>query len=100
MRRPGFYFIQTDPDPTRSNGGVAVYERDGFICSHCGVAVFVEPFCDPADMGGRCGICSGKDGLSGLICKKCEAKGTCDPFEEQLKRVEARRMLFTEIGKQ
>jgi hypothetical protein len=99
MRRPGFYFHQTDADPQRSKGQQAVTESDGFICAHCGRAVFVKPMADPADMGGKCSLCAGRDGLSGLICKHCAAKGTCDPFEEKLRRVEAGKMLFTDIGR-
>ena len=99
MRRPGFYFIVDDPDPQKSKGEQRITESDGFVCAHCGQAVFVPPMCDPAAMGGRWSICGGNDGLQGLICPRCEAKGTCDPFEEKLRRVEAREMLFTDIGK-
>jgi hypothetical protein len=99
MRRPGFYFHQTDDDPQRSKGQQRVTESDGFVCAHCQRAVFVKPMADPADFGGFCRICGGSDYLSGLICPQCEAKGTCDPFEEKLRRVEARKMLFTDIGR-
>lgn len=75
MRRPGGYLICTDPDATQ--------EHDTFSCAHCNAIVTVEPFADPADMGGRCGVCDG------LICKTCNATGLCDPLEEKLKRAEA-----------
>lgn len=95
MRHPGFYAEWTD-----SNGELKRIERDGFVCAHCGCAVFVKPMCDPADMGGRCFLCSDdRYPLKGLICKRCAAKGNCEPFERQLERVEARRMLFTDIGR-
>jgi hypothetical protein len=98
MRRPGFYFVCDDPDPTKSKGQQRITEREGFICSHCGKAVWVEPLADPADFGGRCTICSdNRDPLKGLVCKPCRLKGKCMPFEEQLARVEARKMLFTQI---
>jgi hypothetical protein len=99
MRRPGFYLIQTDPDPQRSKGEVAVKETDGFMCAHCQQAVFVKPFADPADFGGFCRICGSSNYLDGLICPRCAAKGGCDRFEEKLKRVEAGEMLFTDIGR-
>lgn len=100
MRRTGFYLIREDPDPQRSKGEVAVYECDGFMCSHCNKAVFVPPMADPATFAGRCSICSDRsDPLKGLVCRECKAKGKCTPFEEQLARCERREMLFTDIGK-
>jgi hypothetical protein len=80
MRNPGGYSIIVDPD----HGTI---EEDTFTCRHHGGVVFVKPFCDPADMGGRCTVCGG------LICKACVAKGGCDPLEEQLARMESRRYL-------
>jgi hypothetical protein len=99
MRRTGFYFIQTDDDPQRSKGQQKLKESDGFVCAHCNTGVFVPPFCDPADVGGFCRICGGTNYLDGLICPRCEATGVCDPFEEKLKRVEAGRMLWSDIGR-
>ena len=99
MRRPGFYFHQTDDDPQRSKGQRGVTEADGFVCAHCQKAVFVKPFSDPADMGGFCRICGGSDYLSGLICPGCVAKGGCVPFEKKLELVEAGKMLWADIGR-
>jgi len=76
MRRPCGYSIITDPE-------AGVKESDTFTCQHCQKVIFVKPFCDPADMGGRCTCCDG------LICPNCVGKG-CDPVEEKLKRAEAR----------
>ena len=99
MRRQGFYFRREDEDPQRSKGQVRVFERDGFICSHCGKAVFVPPMCDPASVAGRCTICSdSKDPLKGLVCAPCKKLGKCLPFEEQLARCEQREILFSDIG--
>lgn len=83
MRNPGGYLVTNDPDPTKSKGQKATVENDTFTCAHCGCLVTVKPLCDPADMGGRCTICSG------LVCKRCHGIGRCDPFEEKLKRQEA-----------
>ena len=77
MRRPGGYLIATGPEgPAR--------EADTFTCSHSGRVVIVKPFCDPADMGGRCTICGG------LIAKEEVGKG-CDVLERKLLRWEARK---------
>ena len=78
MRKPGGYSIIIDPAYARPQ------EADTFTCQHCQCVVFVKPMCDPADMGGRCTCCDK------LICKNCVGKG-CDPVEEKLQRLEARR---------
>ena len=80
MRNPGGYSIITEP-------GKADVERDTFTCRHCQKVVFVKPFCDPADMGGRCTLCGG------LHCSECVGKG-CDVVEKKLMREEARHNLF------
>lgn len=79
MRNPGGYSIVTDPV-------MGTREEDTFTCRHCGTVVFVKPFCDPADMGGRCTCCDA------LICKNCVGKG-CDHIEKKLQRMESRRYL-------
>jgi hypothetical protein len=75
MRNPGGYSIIIEP-------GKPDLEQETFTCKHCNRVVFVEPFMDAADFGGRCTLCDG------LICPDCVGKG-CDPFEEKLKRMEA-----------
>ncbi len=97
MRRPGFYFHQTDEDPQRSKGQVALLESDGFVCAHCQQAVFVPPRCDPADVVGFCRLCGGNDYLSGLICPRCVTIGTCKPFEKKLEQVEAGKRLWSDV---
>ena len=77
MRNPGGYSIITEP-------GKRDVEEDSFTCRHCGGVVWVKPFADPADMGGRCTCCDA------LICKHCVGKG-CDHIEKKLARWEARR---------
>ncbi|WP_257318451.1 hypothetical protein [Shinella pollutisoli] len=76
MRSPGGILICTDVTG-------AAREADTFTCAHCNAVVIVKPMTDPAEMGGRCRMCDG------LICKRCAARGVCDPFEEKLKRIEA-----------
>ncbi len=58
-------------------------EMATFTCGHCQAIRHVKPYCDPADLGGLCKICMG------VVCEKCVGNG-CDPFEEKLKRQEAR----------
>jgi hypothetical protein len=64
-------------------------ECDTFTCAHCSTVVFVQPYCDPADMGGLCPKCSSPKKPS-YLCPECTDKGGCDPYEEKLKRWEAR----------
>lgn len=75
-------------------GGIV--EQESFTCKHCQKIVFVKPLCDPADMGGLCKVCDG------LICPGCYAKrmagGPCDPWEEKMKRMEARDATRRSMG--
>ncbi|MGP0093123.1 MAG: hypothetical protein ACLPKB_24760 [Xanthobacteraceae bacterium] len=82
MRNPGGYFISTDPHPRR--GRFACTEVDTFSCRHCNRVVFVQPMCDPSDMGGLCKVCMG------YVCPRCAGTGRCDPLEAKLEREEAR----------
>jgi len=75
----------------RNAGGYAVLynengvhkEADTFTCHHCCTVQHVAPKCDPADLGGLCKSCMK------LICPRCANKGTCEPWEEQMRRAEA-----------
>lgn len=67
-------------------------ECDTFTCFHCNRVVFVKPKCDPADLGGLC------KGCMKLICANCVGKGNCDPWEEQMKRAEARYLFLCDAG--
>lgn len=68
-----------------------VSEYDTFTCFHCNRVTHVKPRMDPADLGGMCKICYK------LICARCVDKG-CDPFEEKLKRAEARQEALRSYG--
>jgi DNA-directed RNA polymerase subunit RPC12/RpoP len=81
MRGTSGYATLYDPD---FKGGHPK-EADTFTCAHCNSIVHVKPRAPLEDMGGYCTVCSS------LICLKCVGTGTCDPFEEKLKRMEARR---------
>lgn len=62
----------------------SVREADTFTCAHCNRVKHVKAGCDPAELGGHCKVCDR------LICERCVATGKCEPFEEKLKRAEAR----------
>lgn len=72
-------------------------ECDTFTCAHCCKVVFVQPKCDPADLGGLCPICSSHNKPS-YICPACVTKGVCDPHEEKLRRAEARGRFLRDAG--
>lgn len=77
MRRPQGYAVTTEP-------GKADVEEDTFTCCHCNGIVFVRPREDPSSMGGFCRLCMSH------TCAACANKGTCDPFEKKLERLEAK----------
>ena len=85
MRNPGGYLITTYADGRTT-------ELDSFTCSHCNTVVFVNPRCDPTDLGGRCTCCDK------LICKFCVGK-SCVPIEEHLRRVELRKEIFGDFSR-
>lgn len=58
-------------------------EMKTFTCGHCNKPQIVKPMQRPEDLGGSCYVCWS------LVCAKCVG-GSCDPFEEKLKRVEDR----------
>lgn len=76
--RPQGYAVITDPDV----GTVA--ECSTMTCAHCNRVQHIKPKQRPEDLGGLCKQCMG------LVCCACVATGACDPFEEKLKRMEAR----------
>lgn len=83
MRRPGGYLVGHGP------AGV-IDEADTFTCSHCQRIVRVKPRCDPADMGGRCGVCDR------LICPTCVGRG-CTPWEKRMEEMERRERLRRDV---
>jgi hypothetical protein len=64
------------------SGPDGTQEKATFTCAHCQNVRRVEPFCDPADLGGLCRVCDG------VICEKCLGKG-CDPIMKKIERQEA-----------
>jgi hypothetical protein len=81
MRGTTGYATLFDPD---FKGGHPK-EADTFTCAHCNRIVHVRPRAPLEELGGRCTICDD------LICPQCVGTGLCDPFEEKLKRLEARK---------
>lgn len=63
-------------------------ECDTFTCAHCNRIVHVPPKPQPMP-GGTCALCGFK-----LICDQCVDKGTCDPLEKKLERIEASARFF------
>ncbi len=85
MRKPQGYATIVDPDaPT--------VEMDTFTCAHCNCVKHVKPRERPEDTGGLCKQCMK------LICAQCVERGHCDPFEEKLRREEARYHALRSYG--
>lgn len=74
------------------SGPLGSIREDFFVCHHDQRIVVVKPREDPANMGGLCKTCMK------LICPKCVTKGTCDPWEEQMARAEARQRFLRSAG--
>lgn len=89
MRQAQGYTIITGPDPGTG-------EKDSFTCAHCNCVRFVKPMCPASAMPDVCHLCGDKHRPS-FICEGCVGK-PCDPFEEKLKRVEARARFRVEIA--
>lgn len=87
FRRPQGYGVVTDPDMD-----VPDSEHDTFTCGHCQHLVIVPARCSPEKLGGLCKRCDQ------LICPRCVDKGICDPWEEQMKRMEARATALRSYG--
>jgi hypothetical protein len=87
MRQAQGYTIITGPDPGAG-------EADSFTCAHCNRVRFVKAFERAEDLGGICHLCGDKNRPS-FICEHCVGHG-CDPFEEKLKRMEARSHFMAE----
>lgn len=84
MRNPGGQFVCSSPD--------AVQEFDTFTCGHCNKVKMVQHKQRPEDIGGVCKMCMK------LICEHCVNTGACDPFEEKLKREEAKYHALRSYG--
>ena len=84
MRKPQGYATLVGP---LDRGPKALRQQgvaDTFTCAHCQRIVHVPVKCDPADLGGLCKICMG------LVCPRCHVTRTCTPWEERMRRMEAR----------
>ena len=68
--------------------GPGTGEADTYTCAHCNRVRFVKPMAGPDELPDVCHLCGDKNRPS-FICEQCVGKG-CDPFEEKLKRMEAR----------
>ena len=62
-------------------------QYDTFSCCHCNRVVIVRHRADPSELGGMCKVCDK------LICPECNQKGGCTPWEEEMRRMEARYAL-------
>lgn len=89
MRQPQGYSIISGPGPGAG-------ESDTFTCAHCNCVRFVKPMTPADQMPDICHLCGDKMRPS-FICEGCKGKG-CDPFEEKLKRMEARERFRCEIA--
>lgn len=85
MLRPGGYGQLIDP----VNG---VSEHDTFTCCHCNKVVMVKPKASMEEFGGFCTLCFKP------TCPRCEAVGTCTPFEKKLEEAEAKARFRCEVG--
>lgn len=84
MQRPGGYAVITQHDGPQ-------VEIDTFTCGHCNHVTHVKSRARPEDLGGLCKICMKP------ICTGCVG-GVCDPFEEKLRRAEARYHALRSYG--
>ena len=80
MRNPQGYETLFDV----AGGGGLLGEQDTFTCHHCQRIVSVPVKADPANIGGLCKICMN------LICPKCVNIGSCTPWVESMRRMEAK----------
>lgn len=68
-------------------------EMDTYTCSHCNSVHFLNDAAgNKLDPGGFCMICFKQ------ICGPCADKGSCDPFEKKLLRMEARGRFLKSVG--
>ena len=85
MLRAGNYSITVYPDRPPK-------EEDSFTCGHCQKVTFVKPGQRADDLGGLCKVCMN------LICPECVDLMICEPFEEKLKKSEAKARFSRQIA--
>jgi hypothetical protein len=81
---PSGHGTESGPDGT--------HHEDFYVCCHCQRGTVVSPREDPANLGGLCKVCMR------MICTRCVSKGGCDPWEEQMERMEARQRFLRSAG--
>lgn len=99
MLRPQGYAIITDPD-------APVREFDTITCNHCQAIVYLKPGHAREGFGpGDAGSPSTRHDPGGFCrqcmrptCGPCADAGACTPFEERLKRIEARGRMLASMG--
>ena len=88
MLKAGGYAVLTSP--------TGMVQWDTFTCGHDSVIVHVPPYCDPANLGGFCKICSH------LICGNCynamQRGEGCVPWEKRMDKMEARDRFLRSAG--
>lgn len=87
MIKAGNYSFATD----RITGKI-IKEQDSYTCFHCQRVVMVQPRQKGEDVGGYCGVCKK------LICPVCVGKGSCNPWQEQMAKIEARERFLRSAG--
>jgi DNA-directed RNA polymerase subunit RPC12/RpoP len=75
---------------TSTDASGRTHEADAYTCAHCNRIVVVEP---KATLAG-CRMC----GPRKLICPRCDAVGSCTPFERRMERAEARDRTRRSMG--
>lgn len=89
MRQPQGYSVITGPAPGTG-------EWDTITCAHCNAPRRVQPMAPASEMPNVCHLCGDKHRPS-FLCEKQECNAGCDPFEEKLKRHEARNRFRCEL---
>lgn len=90
MRQSQGYTIVTGPGPGTG-------EWDTYTCAHCNRPKRVQPMTAADRMPNVCHLCGDKHRPS-FICERAECRDRCDPFEEKLKRWEARDRFRCEMS--
>jgi len=89
MRQPQGYSVITGPAPGAG-------EWDTITCAHCNSPRRVKPMAPAGEMPNVCHLCGDKHRPS-FLCEKKACNDGCDPFEEKLKRYEARNRFRCEL---
>lgn len=75
-------------------GGKVLREYDTFTCAHCNCLVVVKT----KRIAGVHSVMNWCRHCMKMVCPQCGAAGGCDPFEEKLRRVEARYLALRSYG--